>query len=256
MITDEMINSNEVHVWREFLDLTTLQSNQLRGILSDDELLRAGRFRFERDQRRYIAARGILRMILGRFLGENPQKIHFEYLPNGKPVLSTKPGCDTLRFNLSHSGEMALYAVARGRNIGVDIERIRDDVAIEQIANKFFSHDEISSLGKIPKKKRNEVFFRYWTRKEAFLKATGEGISFPMEQFDVSLISGMGLSPITFQGDKQESPCWFVQDLFPGAGYAAAIAGERGDWDLSYWHTSACKYLIKRTTLPLRSDSG
>jgi len=237
-VPGEMIYSNEVHIWREFLDLTTLQSNQLRGILSDDELLRAGKFRFERDQKRYIAARGILRMILGRYMGENPQKIHFEYLPNGKPVLSTKPGCDTLRFNMSHSGEMALYAVARGRNIGVDIERIRDDVAVEQIADKFFSHDEISTLGKSHNKKRNEVFFRYWTRKEAFLKATGEGISFPMEQFDVSSISGMGLSPIIIPGDKTESPRWYVQDLFPGAGYAAAIAGERDDWDLSYWHTS------------------
>jgi 4'-phosphopantetheinyl transferase len=238
-VPGEMIKSNEVHVWRESLDLTALQSKHLRGILSDDELLRAGRFRFERDQKRYIAARGILRMILGRYLDEHPQKIHFEYLPNGKPVLSIKPGSDTLRFNLSHSGELALYAVARGRNIGIDIERIRDDVALEQIANKFFSHDEISSLGKSHKKKRNEVFFRYWTRKEAFLKATGEGISFPMDQFDVSLISGMDLSPIIFPGDKQESPRWYVQDLFPGAGYAAAIAGERGEWDLSYWHSSA-----------------
>ena len=239
LVPGEMIYSNEVHVWREFLDLTTLQSKQLRGILSDYELVRAGRLRFERDQKRFIAARGILRMILGRYLGENPQKIHFEYLPNGKPVLSTKPGSDTLRFNLSHSGEMALYAVARGRNIGVDIERIRDDVAVEQIADKFFSHDEISSLGNSHKKKRNEVFFRYWTRKEAFLKATGEGISFPMEQFDVSLMNETDLSPIIFPGDKTESPLWYVQDLFPGAGYAAAIAGERGDWDLSYWHTSA-----------------
>jgi 4'-phosphopantetheinyl transferase len=224
----EMICSNEVHVWRELLDLTSLQSKRLLGILSADELLRAGRFRFERDQKRFIAARGILRMILGRYLGESPHKIHFEYTSKGKPVLANNPGYDTLHFNLSHSDALALYAVTRGRNIGIDIERVRDDVAVEQIAQKFFSQDEISSLERIHKHKRNELFFKYWTRKEAYLKAMGEGISFPMEQIDVSLISERVLSPVIFPGDKTGSPRWFVQDLFPGRGYAAAIAVERG----------------------------
>jgi 4'-phosphopantetheinyl transferase len=234
----EMIYSNEVHVWREFLDLSTLQNKRLLGILSSDELVRAGRLRYERDQKRFIAARGILRIILGRYLGENPQKIHFEYTSNGKPVLANNPGNDTLCFNLSHSDALALYAVTRGRNIGIDIERVRDDVAVEEIAQEFFSQDEISSLERIHKKKRNEVFFRYWTRKEALLKAMGEGISFPMEHFDVSSISGRDLSPIIFSGDKRESPRWYVQDLFPGRGFAAAIAGERGDWDLSFLYQS------------------
>jgi 4'-phosphopantetheinyl transferase len=124
---------------------------------------------------------------------------------------------------------LALYAVTRGRNIGIDIERVRDDVAVEQIAQKFFSQDEISSLERSHKRKRNELFFKYWTRKEAYLKALGEGISFPMEQFDVSLISERVLSPVIFSGDKTESSRWYVQDLFPGCGYAAAIAVERGD---------------------------
>jgi 4'-phosphopantetheinyl transferase len=226
-IPGEMICSNEVHVWRESLDLSTLQDKRLLGILSSDELVRAGRLRFERDQKRFIAARGILRIILGRYLGENPHKIHFEYTSNGKPVLTNNPGYDTLHFNLSHSDALALYAVTRGRNIGIDIERVRDDVAVEQIAQKFFSQDEISSLERIHKRKRNELFFKYWTRKEAYLKAMGEGISFPMEQFDVSLISERVLSPVIYKGDKTESSRWYVQDLFPGCGYAAAIAVEQ-----------------------------
>ena len=234
--TKELIHSNEVHVWRVFLDLTTVQIESLTGILSTDELTRAGRFHFEKDQKRFITARGMLRQILGGYLGRPPHELRFEYTTYGKPVLATNAGYDTLRFNLSHSDEFALYAVTRGRNIGIDIERIRDDIDVEQIARRYFSQGEISSLERIHKDKRSEVFFQYWTRKEAFIKATGEGISFPMEQCDVSLISGRGLSPITVLGDNRENPCWYGQDLFPGRGYAAAIAVEGGDWDLSCWH--------------------
>jgi len=223
----ESLSSNEVHVWREFLDLSTHQNKHLLGILSPDELERAGRLHFERDQKQFIAARGILRIILGHYLDENPNNIHFEYTSKGKPVLSTNPAYDTLCFNLSHSGALALYAVTRGRNIGIDIERVRDDVAGKEIARKFFSQGEISSLERVQKEMRNEVFFRYWTRKEALLKAMGEGISFPMEQFDVSIIDGDVLSPIIFPGDKTGNPRWYVQDLFPGCGYAAAIAIEQ-----------------------------
>jgi 4'-phosphopantetheinyl transferase len=237
-IPGEMICSNEVHVWRESLDLSLLQDKHLLGILSSDELVRAGRLRFERDQRRFIAARGILRIILGRYLGENPHKIRFEYTSNGKPILTNNPGYDTLHFNLSHSDALALYAVTRGRSIGIDIERVRDDAAVEEIAQKFFSQNEISSLEGIHKKKQNELFFRYWTRKEALLKAMGKGISFPMEQFDVSLINGRDLSPIIISGDKRESPRWYVQDLFPGSGYAAAIASEQGGWEPAFLQLS------------------
>ena len=234
----ELIYSNEVHVWRVFLDSTTFEIENLLGILSTDELERAGRFHFEKDQKRFIVARGILRKILGRYLEIKPNKLRFEYTSHGKPVLATNSGYDTLRFNLSHSDAFALYAVTRDRNIGIDIERVRDDIDVEQIARRYFSQNEISSLERIHKNKRSEGFFKYWTRKEAFIKATGQGISFPMEQCDVTLISGKDLSPITLPGDKREGSCWYGQDLFPGCGYAAAIVVEGGDWDLSCWHYS------------------
>jgi 4'-phosphopantetheinyl transferase len=237
-IPGEPVYSDQVQVWRVFLDLTELQRESLLGILSADELARADRFRFEKDKRRFIAARGMLRQILGRYLRMNPHKLRFEYTAHGKPVLAAEPGCEAFRFNLSHSGGFALYAVARGRDIGIDIERIRDDVAVGQIARQFFSPGEISSLERLHENKRKEVFFQYWTRKEAFLKATGKGISFPMQQVDVSLISGRVLSPITLLGDKRESSRWYVRDLFPGRGYAAAIAVEGGDCELSCWHYS------------------
>jgi 4'-phosphopantetheinyl transferase len=233
-IPGEKISSNEVHVWRESLDVGPDQNKRLLGILSPDELERAGRLRFERDQKYFIAARGILRIILGHYLGEDPHKIRFEYTSNGKPVLAITPDYDKLCFNLSHSCGLALYALTRDRNIGIDIEHVRDDVAYREIARKFFSRGEINSLESFQKEKRNEVFFRYWTRKEALLKAIGEGISSPMKHFDVSIMNGDALSPIIFPGEKIEHPRWYVRDLFPYRGYAAAIAGERGDWDLHF----------------------
>ena len=234
-ISKELISSNEVHVWRVLLDLTNCQRESLLGILSADEVERAGRFHFERDQKRFIMARGILRQLLGQYLGKSPNALQFEYTANGKPVVATNADYDNLCFNLSHSGEYAVYAFSRGCNIGIDIEFIRNDIAIEQIAQHYFAPNEISSLKQINENKRSELFFQYWTRKEAFLKATGTGISFSMESFDVSLISGNAWSPITLPGDKGKSLNWHVQDLFPGSGYAAAIVVEGADRDLSCW---------------------
>jgi 4'-phosphopantetheinyl transferase len=231
----ELPGSNEVHVWRVFLDTTTCRHESLREILSADELARASRFRFEIDQNRFIAARGMLRQILGSYLGIEPYKLQFDYTSYGKPALASNEGHVTIRFNLSHSNGFALYGITRGRNIGIDIELVRDDIAAGPIAQRFFSKSEISSLERIHKNKRSGVFFQYWTRKEAFLKAKGEGISFPMEQCDVSLINGKVLSPVTFLGDQSEKSCWYGQDLFPGHGYAAAIVVEGSDWELSCW---------------------
>src|SRR5215218_2785116 len=171
-VPGESIHSNEVHVWRVSLDITLLQLESLLKKLSADEVARAGRFRFERDRKRFITARGMLRQLLGCYLREDPHKLQFDYTPYGKPILASTSNYHHLSFNLSHSGEFALYAVTRGRSIGVDIERIRNDIAVEQIAQRFFSPGEISAIERIHKN-RHEVFFQYWTRKEAFLKAIG-----------------------------------------------------------------------------------
>jgi 4'-phosphopantetheinyl transferase len=237
-VPGELIASNEVHVWRVFIDNTNFQTEGLLETLSADELKRADQFHFEKDQRRFIVARGILRTILSHYLRKKPCELRFEYTSHGKPVLATNKGCDTLSFNLSHSDEIALYAVTRSCNIGIDVERIRDDVDVALIAHRFFSGGEISSLNKIDKKNRCEIFFQYWARKEAFIKANGEGISFPLEQCDVSSTNGNVLSPIILPGANSESSCWYVRDLFPGDGYAAAVAIEGGYSDISCWHYS------------------
>lgn len=226
----ELILSNEVHVWHAFLDVTAIEFENLLGFLSTDEHERARRFHFEKDQRRFIVARGILRKILGDYLGVNPIDICFEYNQFGKPILAPVFDNDNVCFNISHSDAYALYAINRGKKIGIDIERVRGEVAFMEIAQKFFSKNEINSLESINKNKRAELFFQYWTRKEAFVKAIGEGVSFPMEKYDVSLINGSVLSPVTLQENNRESPSFYIQDLFPGNDYAAAIAVEGSDW--------------------------
>jgi len=237
-IPGELISANEVHVWRACLDVSTLHYENLLGFLSADELQRAGRFRFERDQKRFIVTRGILRKILGSYIEKSPEKLRFEYTSKGKPVLAPNTGNVTVHFNLSHSDAFALYAITRNQKIGIDIERIRDDVDFGQIANRFFSQGEIRSLEGVHENKLSEVFFQYWTRKEAFIKATGEGISFPLEQCDVSSIAGKVLSPVTLLNGNRKISSWCVQDIFPGSDYVAALAVEGYDWNLSRWHYS------------------
>jgi len=235
-IPEKLMLSNEVHVWRAFLDLPQFEMESLLEILSVDELERASRFHFERHKKRFIVSRGILRNILSHYIDIIPQKVFFEYSSQGKPVLAHKPGEATYHFNLSHSGEFALYAVSPESGVGIDIERIQDDISVDQISQKFYSHKEIHQLEIIHKNDRSELFFQYWTRKEALLKATGEGISFQMEQCDVSLIDGGVLSPIILPGNNEESSSWYVQDLSPGPGYVAAIAVESSNCTISCWH--------------------
>jgi len=234
---EQFISSDQIHVWRAFLDLNSLEIRSLSGTLSSDEVAKAERFRFEKDKKKFIVARGILRRILGRYVGKDPHELRFEYTANGKPILVNSES-GALSFNLSHSATFALYAVTLQKNIGIDIERIRYDIDVAEIARRFFSQEEVNSLESIHENKLHELFFRYWTRKEAFLKATGDGISFPMEKIDVSLINGRILSPVRLPDNKRENTNWYVQDLFPGEGYAAAIAVEEAHCNLSHFDYS------------------
>ena len=171
-------------------------------------------------------------MILGRYLGVHPRKLHFFYGANGKPELATVAGDETLRFNLSHSDGLALLAVTRGRQIGVDLERIRKDLAGEQIAARFFSPRETAELHAVPGNAKPAAFFNCWARKEAFIKATGEGLSCPLDLFDVSLVPGEPAALLSVRGDSQEASRWALRELMAGSGYAAALAVEGDDWRL------------------------
>jgi 4'-phosphopantetheinyl transferase len=229
----QLIDSKKVHVWKACLDVNALQLERLFGHLSADEIERAEHFKFEKDRNRFVAARGILRYLLGCYLGVEPERLQFAYAHYGKPMLAPDFSYYNLNFNLSHSGRFALYAFTRGRDVGVDLEQVRYDLDISHIAQRFFSPTEIHNLKQIHQEKRNDVFFQYWTRKEAFLKAVGQGLLFPMEQCDVSLLCSTVLSPISFVGNKVESLLWYGMDLQLDAGYTAAVVAEGNDWELS-----------------------
>ena len=236
-VPNGIISSNEVHVWRLYQEKTNSQIETLQGILSPDELARSEKFHFEKDRKKFILTRGILRKLLGSYLGKNPQQIRFNYTSFGKPFLAIDSENNNLSFNLSHSGELVLYAITRNQKIGIDIEQIRDHTDVMAIAKRFFSPAEIGEMEKANEKNCTELFFRYWTRKEAFVKALGKGVSFPMERLDVSLLNKF--SPIIKStAENNETACLNVQDLLPGDGYLAAIATEVNDADISCWQFS------------------
>jgi 4'-phosphopantetheinyl transferase len=230
------LSHHDVHVWRTSLELHTEHVQHLRQTLSADEIVRAERFYFEKDRQHFIVARGVLRMILSRYLGLDPRQLEFSYSAYGKPTLATTPGRDWLRFNLSHSHELALYAIAHGREVGIDIEYMRDNVETDTLAERYFSPREVMTLRALPAFQRSAAFFTCWTRKEAYIKARGEGLAFPLDRFDVSLTPEEPPALLRTLGDPHEAARWSLQAPAPGRGYTAALVVEGHDWQMTCWH--------------------
>jgi 4'-phosphopantetheinyl transferase len=225
-----VLPDDEVHVWRADLSLDSAAIARLVATLSPDERARAARFHFERDRRRFTAARGVLRQILAGYLGQDPALIEFNYSPSGKPSLDSD-----VRFNMSHSHELALYAIARRKEVGVDVERIRPQVAEEQIAERFFSPREAATLRALPANVQAEAFFNCWTRKEAYIKARGEGLGIPLDSFDVSLAPGEPAAILAVRNEPQEMLRWSIESLAPAPGYVSAVVAEGHHWRLRLW---------------------
>jgi 4'-phosphopantetheinyl transferase len=220
--------SDEVHVWRARLDQPQLLAD-FSATLALDEQARASRFRFPDDRNHFIAARGLLRILLGRYLEINPAALSFRYSPFGKPSLAVHQGAD-LRFNLSHSHGLALLAFAQGRDIGVDLESVRPEVAGLRIAERYFSPAEVAALCALPESQQTEAFFNCWTRKEAYIKARGDGLSARLDQFDVSLAPGEPAELLRTASDEPRS--WTMIELEPGACYKASLVVEGRGWRL------------------------
>lgn len=221
----------EVHVWRVSLNESLV--TELLAMLSADERERADRFHFDRDRNRFIVARGSLRSILGSYLSREPAELGFSYAQYGKPSLAG----NEISFNLSHANELALIAITRDRRIGVDIEFIRPDFASEQIAERFFSGQEVDVLRALPPDQQAEAFFSCWTRKEAYIKAIGEGMSMPLDQFNVSLAPGSAAALLGNLRDESEVSRWSLKALSPGPSYLGAIAVEGHGWQLKCWQS-------------------
>lgn len=228
------LNSNEIHVWRASLDTDACGIQSLYETLSADEQQRAALFYFPKDRERFTVARGLLREILSRYLQQNPSDISFYYNQHGKPALHTD-GEDSLHFNVSHSHRLVLYAITRDCPIGVDLEYIRTDFPYQEIAEKFFSPKENAMLRSLPAQLQPKAFFTCWSRKEAYLKAIGKGLSIPLNLFEVSLLPEEPAGLLSIQGDIEAATHWSLQDLYPSPDYVAALAIQRHNWQLKYW---------------------
>jgi 4'-phosphopantetheinyl transferase len=219
---------NEVHIWRSWLDAGRAEYLRLREFLSEDEIAGANRFVFPRDRDNFIVARGKLRELLGSYLQLPPQSLRFTAGKFGKPSLADQ---NDFRFNVTHSHGLALYAFAVGRELGIDTEKIRRDFGGVDIAERYFSRAEQKELLELPAEVQATAFFLGWTRKEAYIKAHGDGLQIPLASFDVSLTPG---NPETLRSSDQQR--WNVHSFTPAPGYAAAIITEGGAPSIRFWH--------------------
>jgi 4'-phosphopantetheinyl transferase len=224
---------DEVHVWRATLALPEAAADRLKQCLSAEERDRMGRFHFEQDRRRHLIGRGLLRTLLGRYLNRAPRDLRFETAAAGKPHLASGQG--QLQFNVSHSGEYVLIAIADGRAVGIDVEEVHDDFDVDEVAVHFFSANEQRDLEMFTGRAKVEAFYNCWTRKEAYLKAQGAGLSFPLDQFDVSLRPGEPACLIATRPHPAEATRWQLSGFDVADGYKAALAIEGQGWTLRFW---------------------
>ncbi|HOL95334.1 MAG TPA: 4'-phosphopantetheinyl transferase superfamily protein [bacterium] len=224
---------SEVHVWREQLDRPDAERIKLYSLLSPDERERASRFRLSRDRDAYVVARGRLREILSFYLNRDPAGIRFRYSPTGKPALASGQETGGIQFNVAHSYRQAVIAVTWNRRVGVDLEYM-DVRAVLTIADEFFSPGEKSAYAKLLPEERMTAFFLWWTRKEAFVKALGEGLSVPLDQFEVSFHPGEPAALRWTGWDSQAPDRWRLEDLALDPGYTGTLAVEGWEWTLVY----------------------
>ena len=209
-----------VHVWTVELDDPGFEAARWRNRLSPEEQARASRFKFERDQNRYIVAHAALRAILARYSSDEPANLKFVDGPGGKPKLASPWSASGLEFNLSHSHERALVAVASGAEIGVDIEFVRADFEFHEVASHFFTKRETAALRELPEALQRHAFYQCWTSKEAFLKAKGTGLSGKLDEVEITLASELQVQILAHVSG------WSLVPLHSGDAYESALVIE------------------------------
>lgn len=213
--------ASEIHVRALRFDYEPAWTTVFKPLLSNDELARAARFRFGNLRTEFIAAHGALRILLGRYLGIAPATLAFRSDENGKPSLVGYTG---LQFNISHSGRLAVFAFASDCEVGIDVEEIRPVFDLSSIATNSFSPSEASDMLSLPREQRQAAFFVCWTRKEAFLKAIGEGLNVPLDSFQVTLHPGTPARLLHVSNAYGHPGEWHLHDLPIASGYASALA--------------------------------
>ena len=230
-----VLSSDQVHVFCTCLDQPASRLQELAQTLSESEQIRAERFYFEQDRQRFTIGRGLLRTILACYLDIEPSRVQFCYGSKGKPALAPNCGKGEIHFNLSHSQGLALYAVTSKREIGVDIEHIRPIPEAEQIVKRFFSVRENAVFLALPPSQKQEAFFNCWTRKEAYLKAIGDGLARPLDQIEVTLTPGEVAKLLSIADEPRAAASWSLQQLTPASSYVAALVVEGHSWSLGCW---------------------
>ncbi|HEV2987693.1 MAG TPA: 4'-phosphopantetheinyl transferase superfamily protein [Candidatus Angelobacter sp.] len=229
------LQPEEVHIWRVNLVQPDPVIARCRELLPPDEIARAERFYFERDRRRFLVSHAMVRTVLGRYLALEPLEVRFVQGEKGKPDLVPEQNSLGLTFNLSHSGEFALMGVSIQLIMGIDIELIRTDFGGQEIAERFFSQYEVATLLSLPQHQRAEAFFYCWTRKEAYIKAQGEGLSLPLDSFDVTFAPGTEPALLRVADHPNEVARWKLYDIDAGPGYKAALMIEGKQHHLRYF---------------------
>ncbi len=230
----------EVHLWSVDLKPSPERVEELRRLLTGDEVARADRFHFDRHRRRFIVRRGVLRLLMGRYLERPPPALRFAEGEKGKPFVPQQAAAEErLHFNLSDSKDLALYAVTRGSELGVDVEVLRPMPDALAIAERFFSAEERDRLRRVPPEARARAFFNCWTRKEAYIKAIGEGLSEPLDRFSVTLLLDEPARFVHLGGDRERARGWTLHHLVPEAGAVGALALEGAGW-----RVTACRRFV------------
>ncbi|WP_372366097.1 4'-phosphopantetheinyl transferase superfamily protein [Candidatus Uabimicrobium sp. HlEnr_7] len=214
-LEDVSLGENHTHIWYISLQAEKDELNYFSQLLNDEELKKAARFHFEKHRVHFIIARAVMRILLGKYLEKSPCKINFIYGEHGKPYIEKNP----IFFNISHSGDKALLAVNKTHEVGIDIELMRDNVSCEQIATRYFSQTEVLELAQTPLSQKKTAFFRGWSRKEAYIKGLGDGLTMPLADFYVPLMATENLA-ITHNSNSRS---WGLWHLDVGDDYAGAV---------------------------------
>jgi len=225
----------DVHIWQASLHIPAHQQERFTQMLSSDEIARAARFHFPLHREHYIAGRGLLREILGRYLNCLPETIRFSYNSFGKPALLASAAQEALQFNISHSNGVALFAFVRDADIGIDVQHTNAVTDLLQAGAVVFSAGEMEVLSTLPQERRRAVFFQYWTRKEAYIKAVGGGFSLPLNGIDVGRLPAGRVWQAEAPGAPFEQTDWNVWDFTACPGYAAAVAIQQENWKFSFY---------------------
>ena len=221
-----VLADGNVHVWRASLVPKSDIISEFRALLSTDEIVRADRFHFEKHRVAFTVRRGILRQLLGKYLGRPPVTDTFPSNQYGKPGLPDSYSHSDIHFSISHSAGVGLFAFSRGRDLGVDIEAVRTDIEYCALSERFFSKLERQTLRSLPPDRQCEAFFACWSRKEAYIKARGMGLSMPLDQFDVTLAPHDPARLIATRDNPANAASWTMYNIDAGQEYAGALAVE------------------------------